>query len=373
MPIGDRIYEEWARLLTETESYIHTKIEGIVKKYKITNNENKQTDNKINENIKLENANGNAKIENTKLENENIKKRKLSNLKTIRKRPLRRKNTGNAGKPNNFKKDNQIKEINENQNNILEAKENIYKSPNIKNNGNKNPPNTIYKNIQNQKENILHEKKINLEVNVNDKKTEDIELNLAFVNFKSQFENKKIDSLDVKRLEIIKKDDNKLVQTSNEIILDEVLSNEGRSDITNYNETKFNITKSFDTKIESSEINQNISSSSVTSIPSTADLYRTAIKNKLRNSPFKDKTKFNANHYKPLLRVPEIESDDELSLELSFAVPYWAKNPKLSDIVGQQNHDELSAYFKNTNNLNLTSMFPDIKNVTNDSPNRWRD
>jgi hypothetical protein len=99
-------------------------------------------------------------------------------------------------------------------------------------------------------------------------------------------------------------------------------------------------------------------------------LYKAAVINSLRKSPFRA-PRFHPNLYKPQTEVPPIDSDDELSMDLGFSVPLWAKNPRLNEEVRAQVHDELSLYFKNADPVNVNHMFPNVKNVTNDSPNKW--
>lgn len=99
-------------------------------------------------------------------------------------------------------------------------------------------------------------------------------------------------------------------------------------------------------------------------------LYKAAVINNLRKSPFRA-PRFHPNLYKPQTEVPPIDSDDELSMDLGFSVPVWAKNPRLNEEVRAQSHDELSMYFKNADPINVYHIFPNVKNVTNDSPNKW--
>lgn len=100
------------------------------------------------------------------------------------------------------------------------------------------------------------------------------------------------------------------------------------------------------------------------------NLYKAAVMNNLRKSPFRSQ-KFNPNFYKSRTQIPTIDSEDEIGMDLGFSVPLWAKNPRLNERVVMQSHEELSGYFKNTEPINVHKIFPDVKNVTNDSPNKW--
>lgn len=102
------------------------------------------------------------------------------------------------------------------------------------------------------------------------------------------------------------------------------------------------------------------------------NLYKAAVLNQLCKSPFKKPhPKFNSNFYKPKIQIPSIDSDDELSMEFSYEAPGWAKNPRLVELITLQDHEELDDHFRNPVPINVYAMFPDVKNVTNDSPNKW--
>ncbi|KCZ74632.1 hypothetical protein H311_04401, partial [Anncaliia algerae PRA109] len=84
-----------------------------------------------------------------------------------------------------------------------------------------------------------------------------------------------------------------------------------------------------------------------------------------------------SNNYIPKIDIPEINHGDEMSLELAFDMPVWAKNPKLTELVEKQDHDFLESKFnncsknKNIESVDIVSIFPKIKNLSNDSPNKW--
>lgn len=101
------------------------------------------------------------------------------------------------------------------------------------------------------------------------------------------------------------------------------------------------------------------------------NLLKTSIRQNLLNSI--KNSKFNANFYKPRMNIPTIDTDDEHSLELKFEVALWAKNPSLTNLVAAQSHTTLENMFKGEKVINLQEMFPDVENVTNDSPNKWDD
>ncbi|KAF7683129.1 hypothetical protein TCON_1658 [Astathelohania contejeani] len=101
-------------------------------------------------------------------------------------------------------------------------------------------------------------------------------------------------------------------------------------------------------------------------------LYKTIIDNKLKKSPFKQPyIKFDPIIYKPKTILPFIDPEDESKVTPPFDIPLWAKDPKIDYITKKQSHEEIEKYFNLLNSeVNVIKMFPDNKNITNDSPNK---
>lgn len=100
------------------------------------------------------------------------------------------------------------------------------------------------------------------------------------------------------------------------------------------------------------------------------NLYRAAVINSLRRSPFRTQG-FNPGNYKPRTVVPAIDSDDEVGMDVGFCTPLWAKDPRINERVRAQSHEELAQYFRNSEPINMHMMFPGVRDAANDSPNRW--
>lgn len=75
------------------------------------------------------------------------------------------------------------------------------------------------------------------------------------------------------------------------------------------------------------------------------------------------------NEYKSSTIIPHIKSDEEDSL--LFIEPLYSKDPELNSKVCKQDHKELEKYFNLCEDINVTEIFPNIKDITNDSPNKW--
>lgn len=100
------------------------------------------------------------------------------------------------------------------------------------------------------------------------------------------------------------------------------------------------------------------------------NLYRAAVINSLRRSPFRARG-FNPGLYKPRTVVPAIDSDDEMGMDVGFCTPLWAKDPRINERVQAQSHEEMAQYFRSAEPINMHAMFPGVRDATNDSPNRW--
>lgn len=75
------------------------------------------------------------------------------------------------------------------------------------------------------------------------------------------------------------------------------------------------------------------------------------------------------NEYKSSTVIPHIKSDDEDSL--LFIEPEYCKDANLTNIICKQNHEVLEEYFNLCNDINVEEIFPNIKDISNDSPNKW--
>lgn len=75
------------------------------------------------------------------------------------------------------------------------------------------------------------------------------------------------------------------------------------------------------------------------------------------------------NEYKSSTIIPHIKSDDEDSL--IFIEPLFCKDPEINEKVCKQSHKQLEEYFNLCEDINVVEIFPNIKDITNDSPNKW--
>lgn len=98
---------------------------------------------------------------------------------------------------------------------------------------------------------------------------------------------------------------------------------------------------------------------------------RNDLKKSFLQKKFRQISEIDSNNYIPKTEIPEINHGDEMSLELAFDSPLWAKNPNLIDLVYKQDHAFLESKFSNRNSVDIVSIFPKIKNLSNDSPNKW--
>ncbi|KAL0266083.1 UNVERIFIED_CONTAM: hypothetical protein PYX00_011799 [Menopon gallinae] len=81
------------------------------------------------------------------------------------------------------------------------------------------------------------------------------------------------------------------------------------------------------------------------------NLYRAAVINSLRRSPFRARG-FDPGLYRPQTVVPAIDSDDEVGMDVGFRTPLWAKDPRINERVRAQPHEELAQYFRSEAPIN---------------------
>ena len=91
------------------------------------------------------------------------------------------------------------------------------------------------------------------------------------------------------------------------------------------------------------------------------DLYKKVIDGQRKN--------VSQNEYKSSTIIPHIKSDDEDTL--LFIEPSFVKDKYLNEKVRMQDHEELEMYFNICEEFNVLDVFGDIKDVTNNSPNKW--
>lgn len=72
------------------------------------------------------------------------------------------------------------------------------------------------------------------------------------------------------------------------------------------------------------------------------------------------------NSYKPRSTIPEISSDDEDSYVATFA-----NEPDIDKRIAKQNHEEIEKYFSTDLTIDIEMLFPNIKDISNNSPNKW--
>lgn len=77
--------------------------------------------------------------------------------------------------------------------------------------------------------------------------------------------------------------------------------------------------------------------------------------------------------YIPKTYVPFYNNDDEFeSDEKKFVPAMFTKDPKLNYIVISQSHDEIRDFFGNKKDIDVESIFSEIENVSNYSPNKLK-
>jgi len=100
---------------------------------------------------------------------------------------------------------------------------------------------------------------------------------------------------------------------------------------------------------------------------SGSNLYKKVIDSQLLKSvPGKEKY----GDRKSKTYIPKV-GDDDVIADLNFVVPEFAKDPAINFKVKMQDHGVLERYFSNGHEVDIEVLFPHVKNVSNDSPNKW--
>ncbi|KAG5860524.1 hypothetical protein KMI_01g01640 [Encephalitozoon hellem] len=97
-----------------------------------------------------------------------------------------------------------------------------------------------------------------------------------------------------------------------------------------------------------------------------SNLYKQAIDYQLLRSA----GKVPQHVYKPKTKIPRVDEDDVI-LDPDFVVPDFAKDPAINFKVKMQDHRVLERYFSNGHEIDVERLFPHVKNVSNNSPNKW--
>ncbi|KAM0671272.1 hypothetical protein CWI42_090980 [Ordospora colligata] len=98
-----------------------------------------------------------------------------------------------------------------------------------------------------------------------------------------------------------------------------------------------------------------------------SNLYKKVIDNQLLKSvPVKEKH----GDKKSKTYIPKVGDDDAIT-DLNFVIPEFAKDPAINFKVKMQDHGVLERYFSNGHEIDVEVLFPHVKNVSNDSPNKW--
>ncbi|RVD93392.1 hypothetical protein TUBRATIS_000730 [Tubulinosema ratisbonensis] len=146
----------------------------------------------------------------------------------------------------------------------------------------------------------------------------------------------------------------------------------GINDILQESENKTNLIKKEENKILTDEkINKEKKIEKTNFIKKVVERGRNNLKQSFLTNKFKKISEYDSNKYIPKTIIPEISHNDSMSLELGFDSPLWAKKPNLADLVNKQDHDFLEGMFKNPNPVDIVTMLPGIKDLSNDSPNKW--
>ncbi|CAD26405.1 hypothetical protein [Encephalitozoon cuniculi GB-M1] len=74
--------------------------------------------------------------------------------------------------------------------------------------------------------------------------------------------------------------------------------------------------------------------------------------------------------YRAKTKIPQVGEDDAI-LDPDFVVPDFAKDPAINFKVKMQDHRALERYFSNGYEIDVEQLFPHVKNVSNNSPNKW--
>lgn len=77
--------------------------------------------------------------------------------------------------------------------------------------------------------------------------------------------------------------------------------------------------------------------------------------------------------YIPKTQIPFYTNEDEFDSESKkFPPASFTKDPRLNFIVKSQNHEEIRAFFGNKKDIDVETIFSEIENVSNQSPNKLR-
>lgn len=97
-----------------------------------------------------------------------------------------------------------------------------------------------------------------------------------------------------------------------------------------------------------------------------SNLYKQAIDHQL----LKSAGRVPQDIYKPKTKIPRVDEDDMI-LDSDFIVPDFAKDPAINFKVKMQDHRVLERYFSNGHEIDVERLFPHVRNVSNNSPNKW--
>lgn len=77
--------------------------------------------------------------------------------------------------------------------------------------------------------------------------------------------------------------------------------------------------------------------------------------------------------YIPKTPIPFYANEDEFDTESKkFSPASFTKDPRLNFVVKNQNHEEIKAFFGNKRDIDVETIFSEIENVSNQSPNKLR-
>ncbi|KRH92149.1 hypothetical protein M153_109030003, partial [Pseudoloma neurophilia] len=102
----------------------------------------------------------------------------------------------------------------------------------------------------------------------------------------------------------------------------------------------------------------------------TSDFYKREIDRKLANFNVK-KNIFSPNDFSPQTKIPLFTTSNETEFKKNYQKANWVKSNDLVQKLENQNHFEIKKYF-DTPDIDIVSMFPTARNVTNDSPNKMK-
>lgn len=102
------------------------------------------------------------------------------------------------------------------------------------------------------------------------------------------------------------------------------------------------------------------------------NLLKRVLDNDIRKTPAKKKevaVQDDPNDFVPTTLLPHIDANDKA--ESWYKPPDWISDANLVNLVKMQNNKDIEQFFACTEDVDIVKMFPDQKNATNDSPNRW--